>query len=60
MIKQILTSAFIILSLSLIGQNESKRQFSIELDPAPYAYHQLRDLSNAISSNFRKSYKTDY
>ncbi len=36
MIKQILTSALVILSLPLMGQTETKHQFSIELDPAPY------------------------
>jgi len=36
MIKQILTSALVIFSLSLMGQNETKHQLSIELDPAPY------------------------
>lgn len=36
MIKQILTTALSILSLSLTGQNETYNQFSIELDPAPY------------------------
>ncbi|KOY53120.1 hypothetical protein [Polaribacter dokdonensis] len=36
MIKQILTSALVVLSLSLMGQNETKHQLSIELDPAPF------------------------
>lgn len=34
--KQLLTSTLVVLSLSLMGQHETKHQFSIELDPAPY------------------------
>ena len=36
MIKQILLVALVIFNLSLRGQNETKHQLSIELDPAPY------------------------